>query len=309
MKHQPRRTGFTLIELLVVIAIIAILIGLLLPAVQKVREAAARTQCANNLKQLGLALHNYHDANGRLPPGEVSQLSPTGQPLGTSANRNWVWSALILPYVEQAPLYDQLKPGTGQAPTSGSTPLGPLTRTVPPVYRCPSDPGPDVNPRLGNYGKTNYPVSKVLCFIDTKTKITDIADGTSNTLMVGERANPPGGQPFTHIGAVWAARSATNNSYAFEAGFMNVSMDPAAITATGGCCNNTGVTDPNDIRSATNSLHTGGAQYAFGDGSVKFVRQTIAYYPANLAHDDASKDFLFNNLYQPRDGRVLVGEY
>jgi prepilin-type processing-associated H-X9-DG protein len=180
---------------------------------------------------------------------------------------------------------------------------------VPPVYRCPSDTGPDVNLRLGNYGKTNYPANKNIFFLDTAFKLTDITDGTSNTLMVGERANPENGQPFTHIGAVWACRQATNNSYAFEAGFMNVSMRPEAITAAGGCCNNTGVNDPDDIRSATNSLHIGGAQYAFCDGSVKFIKQTIEYYPRNVANVEDIHNFLFNNLYHRADGNPLVGEY
>ncbi len=124
---------------------------------------------------------------------------------------------------------------------------------------------------------------------------------------MAERANPPTGNPFFHIGAVWAGRWGTNNSYAFEPGFMNVTLPPDALTAAGAFC--VSANDPNDIRSSASSLHPGGAQFAFGDGSVKFIKQTIEYYPANLAHDDSSRDYLYNNLYHPRDGRVLRGEY
>src|SRR3984957_1535241 len=112
MAVRSRHQGFTLIELLVVIAIIAILIALLVPAVQKVREAAARTQCANNLKQIGLACHSYHDAVKKLPQGYV--VNPNAQPIP-----GWSWSVLILPYIEQAPLYTNLNPNliTPNGPT------------------------------------------------------------------------------------------------------------------------------------------------------------------------------------------------
>jgi prepilin-type N-terminal cleavage/methylation domain-containing protein/prepilin-type processing-associated H-X9-DG protein len=335
MSSAARRNAFTLVELLVVIAIIGILIALLLPAVQAARESARRTQCNNNLKQIALAMHTFHDNYKQFPPGEVSSLpqpNPAGNTAGdkVSRNRNWVWSALILPYIEQTGLHEELKPGlpvplaasapprNDVPPATGTNPRTPLVLQSPPAYLCPSDTGPQINVRLGDYGKTCYPVSKIICFVDTKLNFHDILDGTSNTLLIGERANPENGTPFWHIGVVWASRWGTNNSYAFEPGFMNVSMNPAAIASNGRCCSNTGVNDPNDIRSSTSSLHPGGAQFAFCDGSVRFLRQTISYYPANLPGTGstgapngtgASQDFLFNNLYHPTDGRAISAVY
>ena len=130
------RGAFTLIELLVVIAIIAVLVGLLLPAVQKVREAAARMQCTNNLKQIGLALHNYHDGNNKFPPGYVDgNTNPNSTP-DNDIGPSWGWAAFLLPYVEQGNIYNQINfnqlAGTG---VNAAVSLQVLK-----VHTCPSDP-------------------------------------------------------------------------------------------------------------------------------------------------------------------------
>ena len=143
--------GFTLIELLVVIAIIAILIALLLPAVQQAREAARRTQCKNNLKQIGLAMHNYHDVYLGFPPGYMNTAPYHANGNGPISGNysQWVWGAMILPYIDQAPLYSRLQVGDirlADALTAGgpydSTDLlaTPLT-----AFMCPSDVGPATN--------------------------------------------------------------------------------------------------------------------------------------------------------------------
>src|SRR5689334_7148641 len=150
--HLSRgRTGFTLIELLVVIAIIAILIGLLLPAVQKIREAAARSKCQNNLKQIGLALHLYHDAKAVLPPGYRDPLTPP------QFGPGWGWGAFLLPSLEQGNLYRQLGVET-QNLGNGANPVPPtpLTQATLAVFTCPSDSGPAINPNYDNHGKSDY---------------------------------------------------------------------------------------------------------------------------------------------------------
>src|SRR5438132_1132674 len=143
MNHSriARRAGFTLIELLVVIAIIAILIALLVPAVQKVREAAARTQCINNLKNIGLALHNYHDSVKRLPPGCATDLPPFGTGTGGYGSS---WKVYILPYIDQGPLYSkwQFYGGSGWQNTNNSNLVGGII----PAYRCPSSALPEFCP-------------------------------------------------------------------------------------------------------------------------------------------------------------------
>jgi prepilin-type N-terminal cleavage/methylation domain-containing protein/prepilin-type processing-associated H-X9-DG protein len=204
-----RYTGFTLIELLVVIAIIAVLVALLLPAVQQAREAARRTQCKNNLKQIGLALHNYHDQNNLFPPAISNDMilpSGTAQP---GQQRNFTWIDSILPQLEQLPLYNMINfsaPMLGQLTPTGNA----VCSTKLSVLQCPSDFYPQPTPFAavtpGGFSLTNYgaeglhwggpplggwsqdPYTAIYTEY-TNTSIGDIKDGTSQTIIVGENTN------------------------------------------------------------------------------------------------------------------------
>src|SRR5688572_21327626 len=188
----PGRRGFTLIELLVVIAIIAILIALLLPAVQRVREAAGRVQCQNNLKQLGLGLHNYHLAQKRFPAAYEA----------VEFNSGPGWGTFILPWIEQEALSRQVPKGPpfwgGSQAVSTAADGG---QTLLSIYRCPSDSGPPLNAQQGNFAVSNYratcgtlttlayPAGADLggvMYQNSRVRFTDVIDGTSNTTMVGE---------------------------------------------------------------------------------------------------------------------------
>jgi len=198
-----RRRGFTLIELLVVIAIIAILIALLLPAVQQAREAARRTSCKNNLKQFGLALHNYHDAHRTLPPGYVYKPDRSSTPPSNGAG--FSWGAMVLPFLEQANVYQLF---------DWNVPIyAPVNKTARerhlPVFLCPSDPVSEngfveVGPLPERYAMASYAACfgtpdldenqeqrKGLFSRNSRTRFADATDGLSSTLMVGERVNGP----------------------------------------------------------------------------------------------------------------------
>jgi prepilin-type N-terminal cleavage/methylation domain-containing protein/prepilin-type processing-associated H-X9-DG protein len=263
------RRGFTLIELLVVIAIIAILVSLLLPAVQKVREAANRISCANNLKQLGLALQNYASAQGSFPPAYISAPYAVG----------WGWGSILLPYLEQDPLYGQL--GVPSAIFGNGTTLAtgtPLTQTVLKVFVCPSDTGPALNPFKQNHAKSNYRgiggPNAPLVFIpnfdyggvlyqNSKTRFADITDGTSNTLALGECFLD---QSAGKVAAVWVgmadANAAGDGVFYISNVFWGVDSQDYRLNGPG--------------PQAFSSRHTGGVQFNFCDGSVHFISDGVS---------------------------------
>jgi prepilin-type N-terminal cleavage/methylation domain-containing protein len=283
--RAPWRRGFTLIELLVVIAIIAILIGLLLPAVQKVREAAARMSCSNNLKQVGLAVHNYASANGDKLPA----LSPYYAG-GTPVTYDTFWGAL-LPYMEQANVYALVQGG----------PIYNLTTTVVKPYTCPSDStlssglmasGGYANQYAGTSYAPNY-----LMFGASVTSITvsggtvnaylarytvgNIPDGTSNTVGVAERfASYPNPSYSNYGNSPWLPYSIATNSppfYNYSSFFADPNYPPASFPPQ------VGARPATAANQGPSSAHTGTLQILLMDGSVRGISSGVSATTWGLA--------------------------
>ncbi|MGQ0636429.1 MAG: DUF1559 family PulG-like putative transporter [Planctomycetaceae bacterium] len=319
---MPRRRrnicGFTLIELLVVIAIIAVLIALLLPAVQQAREAARRTQCKNNLKQLGIALHNYHDTYGAFPIGLMWHPS---QPFAFD-NFQWAWPCGLLPYIDQAPLYNLLQPGsTPSAPPATGDPKSPLVLTPIPIFECPSDLGDPghFNNMLGGFAKLNYQGAKPMFIrknwadnanlVNWCARIRDVTDGTTNQFFLGERAVAKTGT-YTMQGGIWSQMQATNNSIFFDQEVPNQSLDPGTISSSGVCCG----PDPNNKRGSAGSMHEGGLHFLLVDGSARFVSENISAGPPRSIGEMNSLGLTLSNVkvytrLWYRDEGLVVGDF
>jgi prepilin-type N-terminal cleavage/methylation domain-containing protein/prepilin-type processing-associated H-X9-DG protein len=272
MCGHARRRGFTLIELLVVIAIIAVLIGLLLPAVQKVREAAARIQCANNLKQLGLALHNYHDTQQAPPPGCSFRN-------GADPHPHMSWLTRLLPYLEQEPLWRQSLQAFAQAPFFQAPPHQPLLGLVVPTFACPADGRSrepwDFGPFRAAFtsyvgvGGSNRLSRDGALFLDSRVRLTDIHDGTSNTLLAGERP-PSADRALGWWYAGWG--QARDGSAEMVLGVRERNVHPRYSDCPAGPYRFTaGRLDNNCDLFHFWSPHSGGAHFLFGDGSTRFV--------------------------------------
>jgi prepilin-type N-terminal cleavage/methylation domain-containing protein/prepilin-type processing-associated H-X9-DG protein len=270
-RHAPR--GFTLVEVLVVIAIVALLLGLLLPAVQKIRAAAARSKCQNNLKQIALAAHNRAATIGALPPG-LAVLKP-GEPYPHSG-----WLVRLLPEVEQGPLWEVTVRAYRDRPTVPFFPPHLGMATPVPVFSCPADPRQAtdhfthlglhvaVSGYLGVLG-TDYKATNGVLYRGSAVRLTDITDGTSNTLLAGER--PP--SPDYWYGW-WYASGSTDGSGDTALGVREVNPKTEQYTAdcpAGPYSYRLG--DTADMCATFHfwSLHPGGANFAFCDGSVRFL--------------------------------------
>ena len=293
--HDSRRTraGFTLVELLVVIAVIGILIALLLPAVQAAREAARRMHCANNLKQIGLALHNYHDAHKRFPPGTTVTVRYMGHP-----NRGWSFLVQLLPYVEAS----NATAGIELMYDKDDKWLGDLGKRRVSLFLCPSYENPSFNnphPALGPvYGMdyygvmgaketgcpsppgARYPIIPIppmwmdngcgcgghantgILYPNSAVRIGDVRDGTSNTLMVGEIA--------------WDTEQFWPWTYGTSDGYVGVYSAKHVRHPINSTKSITGVPVPGNFNDGSfASMHPGGAQFVFADGSVEFLSETI----------------------------------
>jgi prepilin-type N-terminal cleavage/methylation domain-containing protein len=312
-----RRSGFTLVELLVVVAIIGVLIGLLLPAVQAARESARRSNCANNIKQIGLALHSYHESNKGLPPSYYDNVPQGNSSVAQEDNVVMAWSAFILPFAESSDLYDSFLQATSNLTlnwhnTSAAAAVG---RNSIKMYLCPSN--TNTLGSRGGFGRINYgpncgnsawqnplhasppSAGQGVFNVDNKRVSRDfktITDGLSKTIMVTERSSTrPGtndceGAPCNFRGGIWAGPLITGQ------GTWNSGVNPSDVETYAGSGPTYLINRSNYSWGAdwtVSSPHTpGGMQVGMADASVRFIQETVP-------------DVTLQRLTNARDGQVV----
>ncbi|MGN6133254.1 MAG: DUF1559 family PulG-like putative transporter [Aureliella sp.] len=318
---MKRSRGFTLVELLVVIAIIGILVGLLLPAVQAAREAARRMQCSNNLKQIGLAAHNYADAFKRFP---------SGWSYAGAANREATgWQAMLLPFIEQTNLHAQMRVAQSNLVESllstNWQPIVAAVQTPIPSFMCPSDSGYAGNglihndrnftgaagyaahnytPGVSNYigvtgfgsGRQNAEENTGIFWGNSGVRFGDITDGTSNTFLAGER-DTKNCRSGTWVGV------RNSNGTGSRGVFVVIAHARAKLNESVLPWNN----DPDGCGQGFSSLHTGGAQFVSCDGSVRFVSSNIHHFHTHGGWTDAGNALngTYQRLLSRNDGLVV----
>ncbi|HEY2412080.1 MAG TPA: DUF1559 domain-containing protein [Pirellulaceae bacterium] len=333
---RPR--AFTLVELLVVIAIIGVLVSLLLPAVNSARESARRMSCSNNMHNLAIAMHNYHDTMGRFPSAYMNS--------AIDLQENWGWGALILPYIEQQPMHTQLGVLNGsfytqlaRGGTAGKQVVQ-LSQQVIKIFMCPSDSGYNGNGQVHNnrtfngglgfaangdattatclVGVSNYMVSEGhrdvasatvntgFAFGDSNIKFSHLIDGSSNTFMLGERESEQ-----CRSGAWVGVRRPSGGG----TGGVNVVMGHSQVKlnqpdgpAIAWNVDHTGCAE------GFSSFHPGGAMFALCDGSVRFVNSNINFfwYGTTLPGTEADSKNVKNGVYQrlmTRYDRLPIGDF
>ena len=297
MSRHRTRVAFTLIELLVVIAIIGVLVGFLLPAVQQAREAARRMACGNNLKQIGLAMHNHHDAKKRLPAGYVSPGVAVHADSSSETSKGYAWGLFILPYLEETTVFESIDQsleaaGTANETTAAAVRLG--------VYRCPTDAPPDTFDVNNGGGTVTLPSSNYTAilgwnnvtteagvgngvfFRNSEIRFKHITDGLSKTICVGERKHVHafyGQGPYQADTTWYAAVPGVNRNAGMAMMPMKTEGPGSLVLGHVGQSGMMAGKTPNHTNHIVHfsSSHPGGVLFLLCDGSTRFVADDISY--------------------------------